>query len=333
MAHVKFIVAAALIAVACTSRPAAPERMEYARYFSIANDGKVIVYQPSGASDTLKGPFGRFACMSSSYVGYLEAIGADDAAIAVSGKDFLGNEKVKAQAAEIGYDAALDYEAVLASKPDLFLTYAVSAAEPPYVAKLKQLGIRTVVINEHLESHPLGRAEYLKLFGALTGREASADSLFQAVKSRYMQNVQPSATHMVLINIPYADQWFIPGGESYMTKLIEDAGGKVIGANPGEVQSSVISLETAYSYAQEADFWLHPGWCATIGQLKSVNPFFSIFPVQNIQVWNNTLQRTEGGGNRYWETGPARPDLIIEDLTQIFSGEAPDSLNYYFRLK
>lgn len=306
--------------------------MEYASYFTITEGGAAVTFQPSGASDTLCGPFERIVCMSSSYVGYLEAIGADDAIVAVSGKKFLGNEKVKENALEAGYDAALDYEAILKAKPDLFITYAVSAAEPPYLAKIKDLGIRTAVINEHLESHPLGRAEYIKFFGALTGRGEVADSVFTAVKERYLPLVKPSATHKVLINIPYADEWYIPGGDNYMTRIIRDAGGEVLGAVPGRNESSIISVETAYSYAQKADFWLHPGWCSTISQLKGVNPLFKDFPVIEKEVWNNTLQRTEGGGNRYWETAPARPDLVLEDLVDIFGGN-PGVKYFYLRVQ
>ena len=198
----------------------------------------------------------------------------------------------------------------------------------PYLAKLRELGIRTVVLSEHLESHPLSRAEYVKLFGALTGRAAVADSVFCAVRDRYLSSVQPKATRKVLINIPYADQWFVPGADNYMTRLIRDAGGELLGAVPGKQESSIISLETAYQYAQEADVWLHPGWCTSKEQLRSIHPLFGDFPVLDKSVWNNTLQRTPGGGNRYWEEGPVRPDLILEDLVAIFSGTAV-KCNYY----
>jgi len=164
---------------------------EYAQWFGFTDRGAVVVYSPDGAApDTLEGPLERLVCMSSSYVGYLDAIGASACAVGVSGLDYLGNESVRAKAVEVGYDAALDYEAILRARPDLFLTYAVSAAEPPYLAKLRDLGIRTVVLSEHLESHPLARAEYVKLFGALTGRREKADSVFAAVRDRYRTLVQ-----------------------------------------------------------------------------------------------------------------------------------------------
>lgn len=322
------LLGATLLAFACGQTPQQPVQMDYARWFNLLPDGRVVVLSPGGGADTLAGPVSRLVCMSSSYVGYLEAIGQDSTVVGVSGVNFLGNEKVTARAVEVGYDAALNYEAILRAKPDLVLAYTVGAAQPLYLAKLRELGIRTVVINEHLENHPLARAEYVKLFGALTGHLPEADSVFTLVKEHYLSLVQPSARRKVLVNIPYADEWFIPGGDNYMTKLFADAGGAILGAVPGKAESSIISLETAYAYAQEADFWLHPGWCRTKEQLRSVHPFFATFPVLDKRVWNNTLQSTPGGGNRYWETGPVRPDLILEDLVAIFSG-SPGSLHYY----
>ena len=271
--------------------------------------------------------------MSSSYIGFLDALGCDSVATAVSGLAYVSDPEVRAQAVDVGYDAALDYETILKVKPDLLLTYAVSAAEPPYLAKLRELGVRTAVIHEHLESHPLARAEYIRLFGLLTGRTALADSLFADIRDRYLSLVvETDSPKKVLVNIPYADQWYIPGGDNYMTRLIRDAGGEVLGAVPGRFESSIISVEKAYEYAQEADFWLNPGWCSTKTQLRSVHPLFADFPVLQKPVWNNTKQSTPGGGNAFWETGPAHPDWILEDLRAIFDGtEVPGC--YYFKVE
>ena len=305
--------------------------MEYAQWFDLQENKAIIVSPYGGAPDTIKvdTPVRSIVCMSSSYIGFLDALGCDSVATAVSGLAYVSDPEVRAHAVDVGYDAALDYETILKLRPDLVLTYAVSAAEPPYLQKLRDLGIRTAVIHEHLESHPLARAEYIKLFGLLTGRAALADSLFADVRDRYLSLAKETvAPKKVLVNIPYADQWYIPGGDNYMTRLIQDAGGAVLGAVPGRFESSVISVEKAFELAQEADCWLNPGWCATKAQLRSVHPLFADFPVLGKSVWNNTKQATPGGGNAFWETGPARPDLILEDLRAIFDGtEVP---GYYF---
>ena len=316
--------ALAIVAMtACTAPAERPVQMEYASWFRVLDSTRVVVLSPAGGADTLQGQVRSLVCMSSSYVGFLEALGADSVATAVSGLAFLGNARVQASALEAGYDAALDYEAILRAQPDLLLTYAVGGTDPLYLAKLRELGVRPVVLSEHLESHPLARAEYIKLFGVLTGRLARADSLFAAVRNRYRALARPETSCKVLLNIPYADSWYIPGGDNYMTRLLRDAGAEVLGAVPGRQESSVISLETAYQYALEADFWLHPGWCRTKAQLRAVHPLFASFPVLDRPVWNNTLQATPGGGNRYWETGPVRPDLILEDLVRLFAPDGP----------
>ena len=313
------------------TRPAAPGGMEYAQWFDLQGDKAIIVSPYGGTADTLEvtAPLRSIVCMSSSYIGFLDAIGCDSVATAVSGLAYVSDPEVQAQAVDVGYDAALDYETILKLRPDLVLTYAVSAAEPPYLQKLRDLGIRTAVIHEHLESHPLARAEYIKFFGLLTGRKERADSLFADIRDRYLSLVKESdAPKSVLVNIPYADQWYIPGGDNYMTRLIHDAGGVVLGAVPGRFESSVISVEKAFELAQEADCWLNPGWCATKAQLRSVHPLFADFPVLGKSVWNNTKQSTPGGGNAFWETGPAHPDLILEDLRAIFDGTSVPG-NYY----
>ena len=313
------------------TRPAAPGGMEYAQWFDLQGDKAIIVSPYGGTADTLEvtAPLQSIVCMSSSYIGFLDAIGCDSVATAVSGLAYVSDPEVQAHAVDVGYDAALDYETILKLRPDLVLTYAVSAAEPPYLQKLRDLGIRTAVIHEHLESHPLARAEYIKFFGLLTGRKERADSLFADIRDRYLSLVKESdAPKSVLVNIPYADQWYIPGGDNYMTRLIHDAGGVVLGAVPGRFESSVISVEKAFELAQEADCWLNPGWCATKAQLRSVHPLFADFPVLGKSVWNNTKQSTPGGGNAFWETGPAHPDLILEDLRAIFDGTSVPG-NYY----
>ena len=320
-----------LASCATHNRPAARGGMEYAQWFDLQENQAVILSPYGGAPDTLKvdSPVRSIVCMSSSYIGFLDALGCDSVATAVSGLAYVSDPEVRAHAVDVGYDAALDYETILKLRPDLVLTYAVSAAEPPYLQKLRDLGIRTAVIHEHLESHPLARAEYIKFFGLLTGRAALADSLFTDIRDRYLSLVKETeAPKKVLVNIPYADQWYIPGGYNYMTRLIQDAGGAVLGAVPGRFESSVISVEKAFELAQEADCWLNPGWCATKAQLRSVHPLFADFPVLAKSVCNNTKQTTPGGGNAFWETGPARPDLILEDLRAIFDGASVPGTYY-----
>ena len=338
----------------------------------------------------IRSPLHRIIVMSTSHYGFLDAIGRTDVVVGVSGLDYLyfrveasvcedtaalgtlrggtvsgasgGAERSEAseplmlppdkpKLVDVGYEAAPDYEKIVSLKPDLLLTYSVSAAESPFMEKLKSLGIRVFVVNEHLESHPLARAAYVRLFGALSGNMEAADSVYDAVCLNYKEladsiSSSGNPSRKVLLNIPYNDQWFVPSSENYLTTMIKDAGGEVLGCEEGRAASSVMSVEKAYSLGKEADCWLNVGWCRTLDQLLSVNPIFEDiyghirtnasgrglegYPV----VWNDNGRVNAKGGNDIWQSGVARPDLVLRDLAAILHPSAPTPvLTYYIPIE
>ena len=262
-----------------------------------------------GSRDTLiiSRPLSRLIVMSTSHIGFLRAIGGEDAIVGVSGAEYVFDSTVRARIGEgrildIGYDASPDYERIMALKPELVLTYSVSPVKSQFLTKLESLGISTFTVNEHLESHPLARASYVRLFGALTGNMSAADSVLAVVSKNYQalrdsvralmtvpgegpqsaDAEQRICARKILVNIPYKDQWFIPGQENYLSHLVRDAGGEILGSEPGTSISGQISVERAYSLSKEASLWLNVGWCRTLDQLLSVNPLFGDF-LMNIQ--------------------------------------------------
>lgn len=351
-----------------------------------------------GSRDTISisQPLGRLIVTSTSHIGFLDVIGADSVIVGVSGGEYVCDSSVTAglsngTVVDIGYDASPDYEKIMALKPDLLLTYSVSPVKSQFFSKLESLGIKTFIVNEHLERHPLARAAYIRLFGALTGNMAAADSVLKIVSENYI-NLRDSVQgglgandayasdkgelnagdekqgsggtegdtpkpRKILVNIPYKDQWFIPGQESYLTTLFKDAGGEILGAKSGSSVSGQISVETAYSLSKEADLWMNVGWCQTLEQLLSVNPLFDDF-LMDIQenasargysnaegcatnscdtsasvVWNDNNRLNPKGGNDFWESGVVHPDLLLRDLIGIFRGEDNRTPIYYKSIK
>ena len=309
-------------------------------------DKYAVLKSLTGETDTLwfEKPLERIVCMSSSHVAFLDALGCDSLIVGVSGIGYhtspqLQERYARGEVFDIGYEAAPDYERLVALRPDLVTTYTVSSAVPPYIVKLNSLGIRVLVLNEHLEQSPLARASYIQLFGALTGRRDKADSLFAQVAGNYNRLRREVAENRsgeprkVLMNIPYADRWYIPGGENYMARLVRDAGGEVLGAEPGRSESSVISLEKAWELSSGADLWLDVGDCRTVDQLRSQVPLLKDSPLLLPgKVYNNNRRSTPAGGNDFWESGAVRPDLILRDLCSILRG-TPDSLYFYQELE
>ena len=325
-------------------------------------------------------PLENIICMSSSHVAALSQIGADSLISAVSGIGYIsspvlrdrydrtegvhrGCKKNPSHAVgagpspcgqggstlftppmhplyDIGYESGLDYERILELKPDMLMAYTVSMAEPPYIAKLRSMGIPVMIIHDHLENHPLARAEYVRLFGALTHRLHEADSVFTAVCDRYESlaaDVAESGSRprKVLINTPYADAWYIPGEDSYMSRLIRDAGGLVLGSQPGTSVSGVVSLEKAYQLSLQADLWLDPGNYRTRSELRDAHQLFPRFGplAEDLPIYNNTLRTTPEGGNDFWESGAMRPDLILQDLIAILQGDSSHDMNYFISIE
>ena len=325
---------------ACFGQGGYPEGEE-AAWFRLTEDRAVVTVSPyDGTADTLyvEAPVKRLVCMSTSYIGFLEEIGMEEVVKGVSGVRFVTNPAVRAHAAEVGYEAAPDYETILSLRPDLVVTYTVSSVLPTYIVKLRSLGVRVLILYEHLEPHPLGKAEYVRLFGTLTGKREAADSAFAAVARKYEALALPEdlpGRKKVLVNMPYGDQWYVPGAENYLSRLVRDAGGEILGAETGTGQSTVISVEQAYKFSQEADLWLHPGVCRTKAQLRAAHPLFTVFPVLERGVYNNILRVENGGGNDFWESGAMHPERILEDLVSILHPEcsAGEDLFYYMELE
>lgn len=344
--HISLVTAVSFFLISCSGHQSDDfvSSCSYARYFDILDeDGSisVVVCSPYGQEcDTMhvSSPMKKIVCMSTSHVAYLSAIGADSLICAVSGLDYISNHDVQVRAqkgmvSDIGYEAFLDYEKLIELKPDILVAYVVSPVEPQYLSKLRTLGVRVLVIHDHLEHHPLARVEYVRLFGALTGRQKEADAYFDDVCTNYNKLAvkNEKGKVKVLLNAPYGDAWYIPGSENYISRLINDAGGEVLGAEKGTSSSSVISLERAYRMSLQADIWLHPGTFTDKKYLHECHPLFEGF---NAPVYNNTLRMTPKGGNDYWESGSVRPDLILSDLRSIFSGEdSVSGLEYYLKVE
>ena len=335
------------IFTSCVSTPPqdSATSCEYANYFDIvelgASKAVVIISPYNNSRDTLyiNKRFNNIVCMSSSQVAGLAEIGADSVITAVSGLKYITNQNLQnRKVADIGYEAALDYEKVLSLKPDVLLTYTVSGAEPAYISRLRSLGVPVLVLHDHLENHPLARAEYIRLYGALTGLEDCADSLFSAISNKYnslaVSTKENTLRLKVLMNVPYGDAWYIPGGDSYMAKLIQDAGGEVLGSESGTAASRVVRMEEAYALSQKADIWLNPGACHTRDELVSFHHTFRHFGpiVKGLPIYNNTLRMTPEGGNDFWESGSVRPDIVLEDLISVFSDQK-GGLKYHLKVE
>lgn len=292
-------------------------------------------------------PAQRIACLSSSYVAMLEALSSDSLIVAVSGKKFLFNPTVcERDVADIGYDEAIDYEALVSLETDLVLLYGVngkSGAEK----KLRELGIPYLYIGEYLENHPLGKAEWLMAIGEAVGCREMASSIFDSICDNYnnlrdsIAAVSSASKVKVMMNTPYGDSWFLPSPDSYMARLVRDAAGEYLPGNEniyrrgtGKIapESARVDLEMAVTLVNSADIWLNAD-APSISVLTERLPQVADSPcIRKGMVFNCDKRVNEAGGNDFWESSVVHPDLVLRDLASIIGGRG-EGLYYYRRLE
>lgn len=286
----------------------------------------------------IRWPVRSAVCMSSTHVAFLDAVGAVGAVKGVSGLDFITNPAVHAAGVrDVGYDNNLNYEMIVALKPDVVFIYGVTG-ESAAVGKLRQLGIPVVYISDYLENDPLGRAEWIVPFGLLTGHMDDAVAQFMHTENEYNTLGEMVASHVgnrpkVMLNSPYRDVWYLPGDRSYMVRLLTDAGGDYLGKGDDSDKSRPVSAEKALILMSDADYWLGPGMVQDMAQLKADNRRFATLPVvRKGNVYNNNARTTPMGGSDFWESGAVRPDIVLADMVRILHPDLlPEHELYYFR--
>ena len=290
----------------------------------------------------------RIVCMSSSHAAFLCELGCQDNIVGIAGTRFIYNpllqERIQMDLIqEVGSESLPDYEMIIALEPTLVTAYGISGSDNSYIETLRRYGLTVLVLDDYLETSPLGRMAYIKLFGAITGHRKEADSIYNAGVGKYnairdsiAEAIGGSEKVKVLMNAPFKGIWYIPGGRNYTARMINDAGGQILGSDPDAVNSSTESLEKMLVLASEAQVWFNPNTATTIFEVIEQNPLFSDIPaVRNLQIYNNNLRQRENGGSDIWESGYVHPELILKDLAMILHPEIfhSDSLYYHRRLK
>lgn len=200
--------------------------------------------------------------------------------------------------------------------------------------RIESIGVPIIECADYMETSPLGRAEWMKFYGLLTGREQEADSLFRSVENEYLslKQIAKDVTNRptVISELKYSSAWYVPGGKSTTAKMIDDAGADYIFSYTTESGSVPMSFETVLDKGQKADFWLikyNQKQDKTYSELKK-----DYSPYTNFDAWKN--KRIFGCNTSYvnfYEETPFHPEALLRDLIIIFHPEImKDEKTRYF---
>jgi iron complex transport system substrate-binding protein len=236
-----------------------------------------------------------------------------------------------------GRYSAPDYELMMALGCRLAIESTMITHTPEVQEKLIELGIPVLVERSSYETHPLGRTEWIRLYGLLTGKDALAEQIFDEQQS-YMEGINAQATGKTAAFFYISSQStaVVRKGSDYVAEMIELAGGTYAFTGLGQddetaTGSANLEMETFYAQARDADVIIYnssiDGEVASIQELLGKSHLLADFKaVQEGNVWctnKNLFQETTEFG------------LMISDMNQIFTGQVGEGedLNFLYRLR
>ena len=222
---------------------------------------------------------------------------------------------------DIGTEAAADIERMIQLQPDVLLY------SPYFDGNQGDLNITGAVLfpfADYMENTPLGRAEWIRVIGMLTGCEDKANAWFDDIKRRYnaLSTLCAEVEHRptVFSDLAFNGQWYVAGGRSYIAKLFADAGADYIWKDNPSTASVPMDAESILAKAQHADYWRvinsNP-LPMTYASLGKESPVYSLFDAyKNHQIIVCDILSTG-----YFEQSQCEPDLLLADFIHFFHPE------------
>lgn len=279
-------------------------------------------------------PIERAVVYSSVHAGVMKELGSFSAVRGVCDAQYYTMPEVQSgiadgSIADCGNSLSPTIERLVALKPDAII---LSPFQNAGYGVLTNLGVPIIECADYMEHTPLGRAEWIKLFGELLGCREKADSIFQATAREYSALTALTATvekrPKVISEMITSGVWFVPGGDSYMAHLFTDAGAFYPWSDNNNSGSLSLDFSQVLARAQDADFWLiKPDRHLSYSDFEAINPLnvkFKAFGCRGVYqcVTSETSLFTDF---------PFHPQVLLRDFVKIFHPELlPDyQLRYY----
>lgn len=228
-----------------------------------------------------------------------------------------------------------DYELIVSENCSLAIENMMISHSPEVIEMMEDFGIPVMIEYSSYESHPLGRVEWIKFFGALLGKEAEAEEAFEKQVAILEKVTADEKTDQTVAFFFITSNGLVQVRQSsdYVPEMIELAGGKYIFENLGDPESSRstmnMQVEEFYNSAKDVDFIIYnssiDGGVNSIEELLDKCAVLEDFKaVQNGNVWcttNDMYQQSMSIG------------YLIEDIHTMLQGAEEGEMEYLFRLE
>ena len=232
-----------------------------------------------------------------------------------------------------GKYSAPDYEQILAEHCGLAIENTMISHTPEVKEQLEKFGIPVLVDHSSYEPEPLGRTEWVKLYGLLTGHEEEAEAAFarEADAFKAISGEKATGKTVAFFYITSTGEANVRKSADYLPKMIELAGGSYIFQNLGSEEDATstmsMQMEEFYAGAKDADYIIYnstiEGELSSMEDLLAKSPLLQKFrAVQEDHVYCTTK-------NLYQST--MELGTIISDIHRMLTGDDGD-LTYLYKL-
>ena len=302
------------------------------QYVLVPRDSVLPDNLPEGT--VVRTPISRALVYSSVHTSLLNELGSIGAVRGVVDSQyfidrFITDGVASGQIADCGNSMNPTVEKVIDMQPDAIMLSPYQDASYGQIAKLN---IPLIECADYLEYDPLGRAEWMKFYGELVGKRQEADSLYDAVVKAYNE-VKKAASGAkshptVVTEMVISGVWNVPGGQSYMARILHDAGGRYLWADDKNTGSLALDFNQVLAVAQNADYWFIK-W-TNINSLKDLQGAYDLNR-EMAAFKNGKVYVCDTDKTRFFDRIPFHPEVLLREFAAILHPELfPDYQNQMY---
>ncbi|MCF0177839.1 MAG: ABC transporter substrate-binding protein [Bacteroidales bacterium] len=279
-------------------------------------------------------PIERAAIYSTVHTSLFEEFDASDRIMGICESRYLTSQNLQQMISEgtiidLGESSSPNIEKIIDGEADIIIA---TPFENCSYGAAEKIGIPIFESADYMESTPLARSEWIKLFGILFGKREEADSIFNNLKQSYLSicnSVPENGIRPTLISErEYSGVWMVPGSDSYMVNIYKDAGADYIFSDIKGADSKSCSFEAVLEKGIDADIWVMKYYLdrsMTYNDLYAeYEPYsqFKAYQTKKIYTCNTAI-------SSYYEDLLLHPDYILQDLVNIINGRDISNNRYY----
>ncbi|MFY7810573.1 MAG: ABC transporter substrate-binding protein, partial [Flavobacterium sp.] len=271
-------------------------------------------------------PIQKIVATSTTHIPAIEMLDVLPSLIGFSGLNYISSPTTRARInnqkiIEVGNNESLNTEILLSIQPDIIMAFGVNGSNNT-LENLQKNGLNIIYNGDWLEENPLGKAEWIKVFGALYLKNSQANLLFSNIENEYKKTqtiaLKNQTKPTIMSGAMYQNTWYSPAGNSWMSYFFKDANANYIFANETSQGSLALPFETVLKNCKDANFWIGTSQFTSFKEMKNNNENYAKFKsFQTKKVFTTSLNKGATGGVIFYETASQRPDLVLKDLVYI----------------